>query len=201
MNTKEKILNAALTLFSEKGYNAVSVRHIAAEVGIKASSLYNHFESKQDILNELVEKNIKYIDDFLEKMKIEDFINSDKYNKMESFNNIFIDISLKIIKFFLENSNVIKFRKMLIIEQFSNSKLSALYHKIFITDILEYESRLFKCFMDKNILIKSDPYILALQFYSPIFLLLYNEDKINKKDYINVKKHIFQFKDTYTMKG
>ncbi len=177
MTTKEKILNAALTLFSEKGYNAVSVRHIAAEVGIKASSLYNHFENKQDILHELVETNIKYINDFIKKM------------------------SLKIIKFFLENATVVKFRKMLIIEQFSNPELSALYQKIFITDILEYESKLFKCFMDKNILIKTDPYILALQFYSPIFLLLYNEDKINKKDYINVKKHIFQFKDTYSMKG
>lgn len=79
MTTKEKILNAALTLFSEKGYNAVSVRHIAAEVGIKASSLYNHFENKQDILHELVEKNIKYINDFIEKMDIENLFNSDKF--------------------------------------------------------------------------------------------------------------------------
>lgn len=58
-------------------------------------------------------------------------------------------MSLKIIKFFLENATVVKFRKMLIIEQFSNPELSALYQKIFITDILEYESKLFKCFMDK----------------------------------------------------
>ena len=183
MTTKEQILNAALTLFSEKGYNAVSVRHIAAEVGIKASSLYNHFENKQDILHELVEKNIKYINDFIEKMDIENLFNSDKFTNIESFNSTFIDMSLKIIKFFLENATVVKFRKMLIIEQFSNPELSALYQKIFITDILEYESKLFKCFMDKNILIKTDPYILALQFYSPIFLLLYNEDKINKKLY------------------
>ncbi len=56
MNTKEKILSVALTLFSTKGYKAVSVRHIASDVGIKASSLYNHFENKQEILDELIKK-------------------------------------------------------------------------------------------------------------------------------------------------
>lgn len=74
MTTKEKILNAALTLFSEKGYNAVSVRHIAAEVGIKASSLYNHFENKQDILHELVEKKYKIYQWFYWKNGYREFI-------------------------------------------------------------------------------------------------------------------------------
>lgn len=201
MNTKEKILNSALDLFSTKGYNAVSVRHIAAEVGIKASSLYNHFESKQDILNELIKANIKYISDFLKKLHIEDGIYHEAYSNAESINSTFIENNLQIIRFFLKNSTVVKFRKLLIIEQFNNPTLSALYQKIFITDMLNYESKLFAWLMDHNILIKADPYILALQFYSPIFLLLYNEDKINGSDYTNVKKHIVQFKDTYSMKG
>jgi AcrR family transcriptional regulator len=49
-STKEKIMNTALKLFSERGYGNVSVRDIAEKVGIKAASLYNHFESKRDIL-------------------------------------------------------------------------------------------------------------------------------------------------------
>ena len=49
MTTKQKILNEALTLFSEKGYNAVYVGDIAAAVGIKAPSLYKHYKSKKDI--------------------------------------------------------------------------------------------------------------------------------------------------------
>ncbi|MEE3499020.1 MAG: TetR/AcrR family transcriptional regulator, partial [Ruminococcus bromii] len=42
-DTKQKILNKALELFSSQGYDSVSVSEIAKAVGIKAPSLYNHF--------------------------------------------------------------------------------------------------------------------------------------------------------------
>ena len=48
--TKYKIFLAAVQLFSNKNYNAVSMREIADLVGIRVSSLYNHFKSKEDIL-------------------------------------------------------------------------------------------------------------------------------------------------------
>ena len=48
--TKKKILEAAIELFSRKGYSDVSVRELTGEVGIKESSLYNHFKSKEAIL-------------------------------------------------------------------------------------------------------------------------------------------------------
>ena len=53
--TKEKILDAAVLLFSARGYARVSMRDIAREVGIKAASIYNHFSSKSDILKSLYE--------------------------------------------------------------------------------------------------------------------------------------------------
>ena len=55
MTTKQKILNEALSLFSEKGYSAVYVGDIAEAVGIKTPSLYKHYKSKQDIFNSCVE--------------------------------------------------------------------------------------------------------------------------------------------------
>ena len=167
MNTKEKILSVALTLFSTKGYKAVSVRHIASDVGIKASSLYNHFENKQEILDELIEKNTKYIEDFLkDAMDLDSLIVSRKHNRKKQCDIDFIDTTLKIVKFFIENDNVIKFRKLLTIEQFNNPTLSALYKKIFISDILEYESKLFSYLMDKNLLIRNDPYIHSIQLWN-----------------------------------
>jgi len=48
--TKEKIMDAAIMLFSDRGYDLVSMRDIATKVGIKAASIYNHFPSKKDIL-------------------------------------------------------------------------------------------------------------------------------------------------------
>ena len=47
MHTKQRILREALRLFSQKGYDAVSVEQNANAVGIKAPSLYKHYKSKQ----------------------------------------------------------------------------------------------------------------------------------------------------------
>ncbi len=51
---KEEIITVASQLFKEKGYSAVSVRDIGQAMGMKAASLYNHIESKQEILSILI---------------------------------------------------------------------------------------------------------------------------------------------------
>ena len=48
MSIKKKIMDAALTLFAENGYDGTSVEQIANIVGIKAPSLYKHYKSKED---------------------------------------------------------------------------------------------------------------------------------------------------------
>ncbi|MDR3120793.1 MAG: TetR/AcrR family transcriptional regulator [Clostridiales bacterium] len=55
-NTKERILLASATLFAKKGYYGVSVKDIANEVGIKAASLYNHYESKEALWMAVLER-------------------------------------------------------------------------------------------------------------------------------------------------
>jgi len=52
--TAEKLRKAALELFARSGYAAVSMRAIAAETGVQAGAIYNHFPTKQDLLNELM---------------------------------------------------------------------------------------------------------------------------------------------------
>ncbi|CCU79686.1 regulatory protein, TetR [Halanaerobium saccharolyticum subsp. saccharolyticum DSM 6643] len=53
ISTREKILNESLDLFAAKGYHGTSMREIAKAVGIKGSSIYNHFSGKEDIFSEL----------------------------------------------------------------------------------------------------------------------------------------------------
>ena len=55
MTTKEKILDTALELFSRQGYDGASVRDIARAVGIRESSLYNHFPSKRALFDGIVD--------------------------------------------------------------------------------------------------------------------------------------------------
>jgi AcrR family transcriptional regulator len=52
--TKNEIFKAALEIFSKYGYHSASMRQIAEHVGIKKASLYNHFPSKESILDEVL---------------------------------------------------------------------------------------------------------------------------------------------------
>ncbi|MGM5468677.1 TetR/AcrR family transcriptional regulator [Flavobacteriaceae bacterium LMO-SS05] len=51
---KDEIIKTAAKLFKEKGYSAVTMRDLAKAMGIKAASLYNHINSKQDILKDII---------------------------------------------------------------------------------------------------------------------------------------------------
>ena len=57
-DTKAKIRKAALRLFAERGYNAVSMRDLADAVGMRQGGLYNHFEGKQALLSNLMETHM-----------------------------------------------------------------------------------------------------------------------------------------------
>lgn len=48
---REIIIVQAAKLFKEKGYKAASMRELASALGVEAASLYNHIESKNDLLN------------------------------------------------------------------------------------------------------------------------------------------------------
>ncbi len=52
-DTRERILDVALQLFTEQGYDKTSLREIAEQLGITKAALYYHFERKEDMLLEL----------------------------------------------------------------------------------------------------------------------------------------------------
>ena len=64
--TKEGILEAAALIFSEKGYHATSMQDIADAVNLQKASLYYHFESKQEILGDILDNALDLINNQLE---------------------------------------------------------------------------------------------------------------------------------------
>ncbi|MCA1995449.1 MAG: TetR/AcrR family transcriptional regulator, partial [Coleofasciculus sp. S288] len=55
-NARERVLIAAETLFRQRGYNTVTMRDIAEEVGIRQASLYHHFPTKEQLFITVTEQ-------------------------------------------------------------------------------------------------------------------------------------------------
>jgi AcrR family transcriptional regulator len=59
--TRESVREAALTLFAQRGYHGTPLRSIAELVGIRTPSLYNHIESKQELLRGIVQETTELV--------------------------------------------------------------------------------------------------------------------------------------------
>ncbi|WP_426429380.1 TetR/AcrR family transcriptional regulator [Winogradskyella sp. HB-48] len=108
---KEEIIRTAAKLFKEKGYSAVTMRDLASEMGIKAASLYNHINSKQQILKEIIislaeeftqglkeiqKKNKSNIEKFKDIVKLHVKITSQNTYGMASLNNDWMHLEEKL---------------------------------------------------------------------------------------------------------
>ncbi|MBE6072146.1 MAG: TetR/AcrR family transcriptional regulator [Clostridium butyricum] len=198
MYTKENIIKESINLFSVKGYDAVSIRDIAKTVGIKGSSIYNHFESKEDLFNYILSNCSNYIEHSLRTLTKR---NTFKENIDNISDNLFLEESMQLFNFLLKDDYSVKLRRILTIEQFKNKKASELFNNLFIDNILNIQRDLFKELIDEKIFINIDPYILALKFYSPVFLLFYKDKNLSNQDITILQQHILDFKHYYSMRG
>ena len=164
-NTKLVIKETALNLFSKNGFHAVSIRDICKEVGIKESTIYYHFENKQDIFNEL-------LSDFYEitKTKKEKF-SSELSTISWVEEQPFILVGLGFLNNYFLNEIVLKFLRMLSLEQQGNEKAAELYHQVLFDDPLQHCSAVFKTLIQIGCFAEGDIDCMAMEYYAPIFLI------------------------------
>ncbi len=164
MTTKDRILDSALTLFSEKGYDGVGVDLIAENAGIKGPSLYKHFKGKEDILNALIEKAESYYE--------ANFGSTDDPGKTPASMNELVTLSLKRILFTFHDPMIRKVRRMLTMEQFRNQSIALLTTKYNIDSVQGLYQRIFQEMMDNGIMKQDDPKLLSMSFAAPVSLLI-----------------------------
>ena len=175
MDTKEKILKEALTLFSEKGYSAVYVGDIADAVGIKAPSLYKHYKSKQAIFDSCVEVFSERMEQIRTNLHLPDTPQAEISYQTANTKTI-IDIALNLFMFYWQDDVASKFRKMLMIERYHDSALNELFENLFIDGAVKHEEKIFSDLIEAQIIKQENPHIIALRFYTPIFYLLQKYD-------------------------
>ena len=196
-NTKREILEASLELFSVQGFEATSISQIAGAVGIRKASLYSHFESKQAILDALVQAVLE------EYAAHSIFAKADW--KQDTHNlpvtpNAAVQMIQGQIRFILHDPMISRARKMLVIEQFQNPKLAQLQTKQNYSDVLGYFTGLIKCLIQKGVLAEDDPEIMAAQFCLPIsvWINLCDREPDREPEVMElVDKHIRQFFKVY----
>lgn len=175
MTTKERITEAALILFSEKSYKGTSVKNIADAVGIKDASLYNHFKGKQEIFDSivaLVNEHISSLSEQLELPKCEESnASSHEFLKRLDLEH-FKELSKKVFIFYLTDPYISKFWRVANMEQYQNEQIYGMFRKIFIDDAINYQTQLFETLMNMGVFRRNDPRVTAINFYSPIFMLL-----------------------------
>lgn len=173
--TKEDILFASLKLFAERGFEAVSTSMIASEIGITKGALYRHFENKQAIFDEIIQRMFE-LD---EKQANENHVPAKKYeDDKESYQNTVLKdlcaFQIEQFIFWTENEFARLFRRMITIEQYRSKEMRKLYQDVMCLGPVRYIEDLFKE-MIKNRQLNEDadsigPFNLAILFFAPLQL-------------------------------
>ena len=172
MSTRDKIMDVALNMFSERGYEAVSIRDICGEVGIKESTLYYHFKNKKDILDSLIEKFRSHIDGLLSRVdEITDNPPKKKGKKGD-------DVSLQMMDSYMIDSYLFDpfcnlMLRLMMIEQFHNEEIRALYEKTLFTDPLEIQMNIFKKLAATGVFPEKDVEWIVKEYHSYMTMLTF----------------------------
>lgn len=172
-DTRQRILDEALELFSAKGYDSVSVGEIAKAVGIKAPSLYNHFPSKQAIFDAIVESTAAQYAADTDKIDIHV---QDVQKDVPIFAEITADALFEkvrqIFEYSLHDETISRFRRMMTIEQFRSPELAALYSNRYVERILRYHAGIFRALIASGEICAEDPDTLAMLYVAPVVTLI-----------------------------
>lgn len=192
-STRQKILDAALDLFSTQGFKATSVSQIADRVGIRKASMYSHFASKQEILESLMQETMKHY----ERHTI--FFDSRIADQDLNVKSI-TEIIVGQIRYIIHEPQIVKGRKMLTVEQFRNPILAELQTKQNYTNVMNFFAGLVKKLIEQGKLADNDPEIMAAQLCLPISVWINLCDREpEREDEVTelIRRHITQFFEIY----
>ena len=199
-DTKQRILEKSLELFSTKGYDAVSVGEIAKAVGIKAPSLYNHFPSKQAIFDAILETTSAHYQKDTAEISVHV---QDSQKDIPVFSHISEELLVEKVRqiflYSLHDKTISQFRRMMTLEQFRSPKFAELLSKRYVDWMISYHAGIFRALVANGELRNEDPDTLAWMYVSPIIVLLKTElFYLEKFDSIDqLEKAIIDYIDYY----
>jgi len=170
-NTEQKILNAALKVFSEKGYNGARTRIIAERSGFTEMTLFRKFETKENLFNRVLSENKHKIMEDVDSLLVMDDEENDPKNQ---FRTLILNLVDLVDKNF-EYVNIIIYER---------EKIPDSVSKIFVSLLANY---LDKILPEKKV----DHTVLAFMILSFLYFIILN--KKTEKKFLDLDQAIEEF--------
>ena len=172
-SNREKIFEVSIDLFSKYGYDGVSIRRIAREVGIKESSIYNHYKSKESILDEI----LNY---YINQMLSNDIPLNQASDNLDVGFDYFYAQGLEAFAGQLKIEKMSKITRIILIESYHNDKIREFLKTSILDAAVEGWEELFELMKSKELIRDdADTGQLAESFYKYGLFLLYEHYIIN----------------------
>lgn len=143
--TKDKIFDTALDLFSKKGYDSVSVRTIASEVGIKESSMYNHYSSKKDILMSI----LNYFEEYFKGNPLDD---ENIRKLLEENPEEFYHQGSEMFKQQIFEEKILKIMKLIFVQMYQIDEVKEFFLREILGGSTDFWSDVFEILIQKNVI-------------------------------------------------
>ena len=172
-DTKERILAAALEMFSQNGYAGTNIRELSASLGLVKSGVYKHYESKEAIWNALLDEMIAYYG--------EHFGSAEHLPPAPDSLDGLVEMTMRMVDFTIHDEKIVMTRKVLAMEQFRDGRAKALATKHFLTGLTQMFAHVLQGMMGKGLLRRDDPTLLAFAYTAPISALVHLCDREPEK--------------------
>ncbi len=155
-DTKEKIFDAAVDLFAEKGYDGVSIRDIGRAVGITEGAVYKHYSSKEAILDSI----FTYVEGRIYPKAPEASIDA----LVDSVS--FREILESIPKFMMADPHLARITRIMVIEMYHNEKMRDYVRRELFERPVDETEILFIKLIEKGKIRPCDPRAMSTLFIS-----------------------------------
>lgn len=196
MTTKERIVETALELFSQRGYDGVSVRDIARAVGIRESSLYNHFANKRAIFDGIVDFCVQQSEVYFR----ESALPFDRGDDTSLYQGIGLEHLQELIertfRFFFDDPWNARFRRLLLVSQYAEPRCREIFRQLYRDKCVQVQAYIFAALMDAGELRREDPMAVAAEFHGPMFMWIITCDSFEEARPL-IREHVEQFRKNY----
>ena len=179
-DTKERILAAALEMFSQNGYAGTNIRELSASLGLVKSGVYKHYESKEAIWNALLDEMIAYYG--------EHFGSAEHLPPVPDSPEELVDMTMGMVNFTVHDERIIMTRKVLTLEQYRDVRARELATRHFLTGLTDMFTHVFTGMMEKGLIRQDDPKMLAFAYTAPISALIHLCDREPEKTEDAIRK-------------